>query len=60
MIIPTTKDITRHVIYMGNKMLAPHERVGEITSLNEYYVFVRYGQDTGSKATRREDLEWCF
>lgn len=30
---------------------------GIITSVNEHYVFVRYAGDTGSKATRPEDLE---
>ncbi len=31
---------------------------GEIASFNDSYVFVRYGEDAGSKATRGEDLVW--
>jgi hypothetical protein len=54
------RDIGRRVIYMGDRTLPPLERIGEITSLNEHYVFVRYARDTTSKATRRDDLEWCF
>lgn len=30
---------------------------GTITSVNDRYVFVRYGRDNYSKATRAEDLE---
>jgi len=30
---------------------------GTITSVGDALVFVRYGADTGSKATRPEDLE---
>jgi hypothetical protein len=30
---------------------------GVITSVNDRYVFVRYGTDIQSKATRAEDLE---
>lgn len=28
-----------------------------VTSVNDTYVFVRYGSDTHSKATRPEDLQ---
>jgi hypothetical protein len=28
------------------------------TSFDDTCVFVRYGADTGSRATRREDLDW--
>lgn len=35
---------------------APPER-GAITSLNDSYVFVRYGDSLHSQATRPEDLE---
>jgi hypothetical protein len=31
---------------------------GVVTSVGQRYVFVRYAGDTGSKATRPEDLEW--
>lgn len=30
---------------------------GVITSVNSHYVFVRYGSNIGSAATRPEDLE---
>ena len=30
---------------------------GEITSVNDKYVFVRYGREINSKATRPEDLK---
>jgi hypothetical protein len=59
MINPTADDIGRSVIYRepgdfpGRKVEA-----GVITSVNEKYVFVRYGGVT-SAATRREDLEWA-
>lgn len=33
--------------------------VGIITAFNRAYVFVRYGDDPYSKATLRENLEWC-
>jgi hypothetical protein len=31
---------------------------GVITSVNDHYVFVRYGSDTHSKATYPGDLRW--
>lgn len=53
--------IGRKVIYTppGGVYLPPRpdRDVGVITSVTEHYVFVRYGADTGSKATRPEDLE---
>lgn len=55
MIEPTKEDIGRAVIYVrGN----PPFDEGVIMSMNEHYVFVRYGADAHAKATRREDLEW--
>jgi len=33
---------------------------GIITSFNDSFVHVRYGVDTGSKATSRGDLYWDF
>lgn len=33
---------------------------GIITSWNDEYVFVRYGRDKLSKATRPEDLSWVW
>jgi hypothetical protein len=35
---------------------APRLEEGVITSVNKTFVFVRYGADMGSKATRPEDL----
>ena len=32
---------------------------GEITSFNGVHVFVRYGDDDTSKATRYDDLVWA-
>lgn len=56
MISPDDRDIGRLVIY---REIPGHIREqGVITSFNDGYVFVRYGSDTHSKATRREDLEW--
>jgi hypothetical protein len=31
---------------------------GVITSVSSEFFFVRYGADSGSKATRPEDLDW--
>ncbi len=36
----------------------PVREDGVITSANDSMIFVRYGGDRGSKATRPEDLEW--
>ena len=55
MINPTKDDIGRKVIYHLNPAMF---EVGVITSFNDKYVFVRYGADIHSKATRREDLEY--
>lgn len=42
---------------IGNKVIyLPTNEEGVITSVNEMYVFVRYGSDTHSKATRAYDL----
>lgn len=47
-------DIGRTVVYdPGYK-----KEVGVITSFNDKYVFVRYGSDIHSKATRRDDLKY--
>lgn len=59
MINPTEKDIgTRRVIYKKDWMTPKQWEYGFITGFNDHYVFVRYGTDLGSKATRREDLYW--
>ena len=59
MIKPTQADIGRTVLYTGNRYRGGKIEPGVITSFNEHAVFVRYGADTGSKATSREDLEWA-
>jgi hypothetical protein len=56
MIDPTVNDIGRKVVY---KQGYEFREEGVITSFNMRYVFVRYGADVQSKATRREDLEWA-
>jgi len=55
MIEPQETDIGRMVIYVGGF----DEEEGIITSFNDKYVFVRYGSEKDSKATRREDLIWA-
>ncbi len=57
MINPGALDIGRVVIY--RMAHTGEEEEGVITSFNDYCVFVRYGRDTGSKGTRREDLNWA-
>lgn len=57
---PTEADIGRKVIYRepGDFPGAKVE-YGRITSFNDRFVFVRYGQHTStSAATSREDLGW--
>ena len=64
MIEPPRADIGRRVIYQrvdkGSEgtVTMLHIESGTITSFNEKYVFVRYDFQTGTKATRREDLTW--
>ncbi len=48
--------IGRGVVYQPHAD-APIEQ-GYITSVNDTYVFVRYGSDANAKATRPEDLRW--
>jgi hypothetical protein len=56
MIWVTDRDIGRKVVYRDKSGYRVEE--GVITSYNDCVVFVRYGADVNSKATRREDLEW--
>lgn len=56
MIEPTQNDIGRNVVYRDARRQMLEE--GVITSFNPYFVFVRYGSQTYSAATAREDLEW--
>jgi hypothetical protein len=60
MIDPSENDIGRAVIYTGNRWPDGKPEAGVITSFNNTAVFVRYGTDTGSKATSRVDLEWDY
>ena len=52
MIKPTPNDIGRRVVY------ARANEEGTITSIGKHFIFVRYGNDTGSKATLPGDLRW--
>lgn len=46
------------VIYTPFEGCKPEQKeTGLITSITEKYIFVRYGNDTISKATRAKDLE---
>jgi hypothetical protein len=58
MIQPMPADIGRRVIYTGNRYPGGKLEEGTITSFNDHSVFVRYGAETTSKGTSREDLEW--
>jgi hypothetical protein len=58
MIEPTEADIGRRVVYIGNRHPGGKLEYGVITHITSVYVFVRYGNERSSKATRREDLEW--
>ncbi len=55
MIEPTHDDVGRKVIYTAWHNLSEE---GVITSFNDQYIFVRYGGDVNSKATRRTNLDW--
>jgi len=59
LINPTGKDIhTRRVYYKKDWMQPGQYEYGFITGFNAKYVFVRYGSNTQSQSTRREDLYW--
>ena len=59
MIEPTEQDIGRAVFYHpGSGLTLGLPERGVITSFNAMMVFVRYRDDTGSKATKREHLQW--
>jgi hypothetical protein len=53
MIQPTEIDIGRRVVYNGYK-----KEEGVITSFNDRVVFVRYGDQTQSAGTFRNELEF--
>lgn len=52
----TAKDVGRAVVYRPSH--GEPER-GVITSVGRAHVFVRYGTDQHSKATRPDQLEWA-
>ena len=52
------KNIGRYVTYTPYEGCSKDQlELGVITSVNDHYVFVRYGNDINSKATRPEDLK---
>ena len=57
MIEPTTKDIGKLVWWRDPHDMMRQEK-GVITSFNERFVFVRYGDGDTSAATDRLDLYW--
>lgn len=51
--------VGRKVVYTPYKGCDPSlKEEGVITSVNDHYVFVRYGSDVNSKATDPNDLEF--
>lgn len=53
------ENIGRRVIYTPYPNCPKYQlERGIITSVNDYFVFVRYGEDSFSKATNAQDLEW--
>ena len=54
----TEKDKGRMVIYLES--FSKRKEEGVITSWNDSYIFVRYINDVGSKATRPNDLSWSY
>lgn len=54
MIGPTEADLGRRVVYRTRW----NTEEGVVTSFNEKYVFVRYGDDHHSKATYPQHLFW--
>jgi len=54
MINPTESDIGRAVVFHDVCWIEQ----GVITSVTPHFVFVRYGSDLTSRATRRCDLTW--
>ena len=52
-------NIGRYVVYIPFNGCSDNQKeLGVITSVNDTYVFVRYGDDLHSKATRPEDLKF--
>lgn len=52
-------NIGRYVVYTPFEGCSDNQKeLGVITSVNDTYVFVRYGDELHSKATRPEDLKF--
>jgi hypothetical protein len=56
MIAPTPSDIGRTVAYRDRPNTDPE--LGIVTSFDRFFVFVRYGADPYSRATKASHLEW--
>lgn len=56
MIAPTPSDIGRRVAYRDRPEVEPE--LGVVTSFDRFFVFVRYGADAHSRATKASHLEW--
>lgn len=56
MIAPTPSDIGRTVAYRDHPNTNPE--LGIVTSFDRFFVFVRYGADLHSRATKASHLEW--
>ncbi|MCJ2093050.1 hypothetical protein MKK67_11145 [Methylobacterium sp. J-072] len=57
MIAPTPSDIGRTVAYHDRPEAKPE--LGIVTSFDRFFVFVRYGADLHSRATKASHLEWA-
>ena len=57
MIAPTPSDIGRTVAYRDHPNTNPE--LGIVTSFDRLFVFVRYGADPHSRATKASHLEWA-
>lgn len=53
-------NVGRTVVYWPIPTEPPSLEVGVITSVNDTFVFVRYGADVGSKAAMPDDLQLEF
>jgi len=48
--------IPHHLLVGEKSKIVKEENLGEVTSFNDTYVFVRYKDKSGSQATKPEDL----
>jgi len=48
--------IPKHLLVGEKSQMVKDENLGVVTSKNDTYIFVRYNGNTGSQATRPEDL----